>query len=97
MPKKGSGYAQQPLVPAKKIAGTNPKGSVAVGSKTPPTVPKPTSGFPHGFGPQVTQFGHPSVTGRHGFGHIAKEHHGHLRLSGHVGAHRIGGVKLPKK
>ena len=38
---------------------------------------------PHKMGP-----GH--VSGSHGFGHGSERRHGHLRLSGHSKAHRIG-------
>jgi len=92
---KKAPYSSGPAVPASKIAGSNPFGTVALGANAPPTVPhKP--GIIHGEGPETRPFGHPSVKGAHGFGHVAKHKHGHLRMSGHVGAHRIGGVKLPK-
>ena len=75
-PKKG--YANQPVVPATKIAGTNPLGTPSVGFHQLKMVPK-KQGVSGGF-----------VPGSHGFGHHPKHRQGHARLSGVAAAHRLG-------
>lgn len=85
MPKKF--YSQTPVVPAGKIAGTNPIHGPALGSATPSIVPA-HEGVIHGLSEH--HFGHPSVKGAHGYGHVAKLRQGHHRLSGHTGAHMLG-------
>ena len=94
MPKKGF-YPQTLPVPAKKIAGKNPVGTPETpGNLTPPTVPK-KEGVLHGLVPVTKEFGHPSVKGAHGWGHVAKL--GHHRLSGHPDAHQLGQPFKSKK
>lgn len=90
MPKK-SPYSSAPIVPAGKIAGTNPIGNVPVGAKASNIVPKRADGMSRGLG----------MNPPHVFRHHIKRKHGHLRLSGHAGAHQIGGKvsvspKIPK-
>ena len=82
-------YATQPVVKGKRITTANPVGKVALGSATPTIVPQ-HAGQIHGLGPVERPFGHPSVKGAHGWGHVAHMKHGHLRLSGFTGAHRLG-------
>lgn len=94
MPKKSGFYSQVPAVPVKKIAGLNPVGpSPVIGSGTPGIVDTHPAVL-HGI--EQHTFRHPSVKGAHGWGHVAKEKHGHHRLSGHVGAHMIGKRFAPK-
>lgn len=90
MPKRKGFYASELDVPAKKAAGANPIGTVALGAETPPIVPKKEA-VVHGLGPQVHQFHYPHTKGVHGYGHPQKAHVGHLRLSGSPKAHRVGG------
>lgn len=78
-----------PAVPGKKVAGTNPVGTIELGGQTPRQVP-PGGGASHGFGPQEHQFGTPHVKGAHGYGHPPHARKGHERLSGDPLAHRIG-------
>lgn len=82
-------YATTPAVPAKKITGENPVGSVTLGSLRPPTVPEKV-GVAHGLGPHEHNFRHPHIKGVHGYGHLPKQHQGHLRLSGAPAAHQLG-------
>lgn len=96
MPKRKGIYATQPLAKGKRIAATNPVGSVATGSMTPVIVPQ-HAGQIHGLGPVERPFGHPSVKGAHGFGHVAHMKHGHLRLSGMESAHRLGASPIKSK
>jgi hypothetical protein len=91
-------YATEIPAKAKRTAYKNPVGTVQMGF-TPPTVPE-HPGQLHGVGPTSHAFGHPSVRGAHGFGHVAHMKHGHLRLSGLESAHRLGanvtkGRKIP--
>jgi hypothetical protein len=100
MAKRSGIYATEPVAKAKRIANTNPVGTVATGSSQPVTVPR-HPGQLHGVGPIGEPFGHPSVKGSHGFGHVAHLRHGHLRLSGDTNAHRLGvppvkGIKTPE-
>ena len=88
MAKQKGIYATEPHAKPKKIANRNPVGDVQVGV-TPVTVPE-KAGMAHGIGPVTQPFGHPSVRGAHGFGHVAHMKHGHLRLSGLESAHRLG-------
>ena len=96
MPKKKGFYASEPAVPASKIAGVNPIQGPVVGSMESPTVDQ-HPGAIHGLGTPTRPFGHPSVHGAHGYGHVGKERHGHLRTSGHAGAHQLGIVKKKPK
>ena len=91
MPKKQGIYATQPVAKAKRIAATNPLGSIAptLGNMPSPMVPQ-HAGQLHGLGPQAKQFHHPSVRGVHSFGHTADLKQGHLRMSGATNAHRLG-------
>lgn len=73
-------YVQTPAVPKKRIAGTNPMGSVGVGSYVAPTAPAKAPGRLRGTGPAAP----------HGYGHTFKQRLGHLRFSGRTGAVRIG-------
>ena len=93
--KKGF-YPKTLQVPAKKIAGTNPVGSQAVvGGLTPPMVPsKP--GVAHGLGPITKPMRQPKLHGEGGV-HVAKLKQGHLRTSGHPGAHQLGSPFKGKK
>jgi hypothetical protein len=86
-------YATEIPAKVKRTAYSNPVGKVEMGF-TPPTVPE-RAGQLHGLGPTSHAFGHPSVRGAHGFGHVAKLKHGHLRLSGLESAHRLG-ASVPK-
>jgi hypothetical protein len=89
-------YASEPAVPAKKLAGTNPVGKVETpGGFKPPTVPL-HPGRTHALGPVLRQpHTHP---GPHGYGHKGKQLAGPLRLSGVMGAHRVGlGPPKPPK
>ena len=80
--KKGF-YSQTPHVPAKKVAGTNPVGSVGhPGSRALKMVPGHTAKRQPG---RITGLGEP-----HGYGHAPHQHQGALRTSGHVGAHQVG-------
>lgn len=90
--KRSSPYSSTPVVPAKKIAGKNPVPGPALGGATPTIVPTKIA-FIHGFGPEARPFRHPSVHGAHGWGHVAKERHGHLRVSGNPRAHQLGRKK----
>ncbi len=89
MPKKAEFYSKTPVVPAKKLAGTNPMPGPQVGVLGPPTVPE-RPGAIHGLGTPTKHFGHPNVKGSHGWGHVASERKGHLRISGSPKAHQIG-------
>jgi len=90
---KKSFYPTTLSVSGKNVAGSNPVGTPATpGVLTPPNVPK-KPGVLHGLGPVTKEFGHPSVKGAHGWGHVAKL--GHMRLSGHKGAHRVGSPFRP--
>ena len=64
---KKSSYAQIPAVPAKKVAGTNPVGKVAVGSGKPGIVPE-KAGFSRGLTPK-NEFKQPKP---HGFSNKIK-------------------------
>lgn len=82
-------YATAPAVPAKKVAGENPVGNVALGSMNSPTVPEKI-GVNHGFGPHEHPFRHPHIKGVHGYGHLPKQRQGHFRTSGNPLAHQLG-------
>jgi len=87
MPKKF--YSQTPVVPAKAIAGTNPIPGPELGSEASPLVPhKP--GHLLGLGGLSHPIPHKTVKGAHGYGHLGAAKSGHLRLSGHTGAHQLG-------
>lgn len=45
------------------------------------------------FGGETHKFPMPKAEGAHGYGHAANHRSGHLRMSGHSGAHRIGSKK----
>jgi hypothetical protein len=86
-------YTSEPVVPAKKVAGTNPVGKVETpGVFKPVTVPL-HPGREHALGPVLRQ-PHPKS---HGFGHKGHQMHGHYRLSGVPGAHHVGAPKINKK
>jgi len=85
MAKKKALYSQTPAVPAKKIAGTNPVGLVLIGLHGPGMVPE-KGGMTRGLVPK-NKFHQPKP---HGFNHSIRQRSGHLRLSGHEGAHRVG-------
>ncbi len=89
-------YATQPVVKGKRITTKNPVGTVQTGSLTPVPVPQ-HAGQIHGLGPVERPFGHPSVKGAHGWGHVAHLKQGHLRLSGMTSAHRLGASPKGKK
>jgi hypothetical protein len=91
MPKKQGFYSTG--IPGKK--GTNPFGTVELGSAQVPTVPTPT-GEIHGLGPHPKPFRKTFVKGAHGYGHLAKHREGHLRVSGSESAHRLGAGKAQK-
>jgi hypothetical protein len=95
--KKGF-YSSEPAVPAKKIAGVNPVGKVETpGGFKPPTVPL-HPGRTHALGPVLRQPHTHAGPKSHGFGHKGKQMAGPLRLSGVMGAHRIGiGPPKPPK
>jgi hypothetical protein len=95
MPKKQGFYSTGPQVPAKKMTGPSPFGTVPLGSGELPDVPTPT-GTIHGLGPHNKPFRQSHVKGSHGFGHPAKHHEGKLRLSGYTDAHRLGAPKSKK-
>jgi hypothetical protein len=76
MPKKGGFYTKEVVAPAKTRAGTNPMGTVTLGTAVPTQVPKREAVI-HGLGPQTHPFGHPSVKGAHGYGRVARHHGGH--------------------
>lgn len=89
MPKRKSFYSQTVPAPAKKLAGTNPVGSVAVGPASKLTVPaKPAT--VHGLGPQAQLFRKAAVPGAQKYGYVGKPHKQNLKLSGHAGAHQLG-------
>jgi len=76
-------YSQTPAVKGKKLAGTNPVGSVShPGGRALKMVPGHTAKKPPG---RTPAFGEP-----HGWGHAPHQHQGALRTSGHVGAHQVG-------
>lgn len=89
MAKRG-GFAQVPVAKPKAIAGTNPVGTVALGTATPTMVPDKQAVI-HGLDVPAHTIGHPSVKGAKRYGHVAKL--GHMRLSGNPGAHRLGSKK----
>jgi hypothetical protein len=78
-------YSTVPAVPAKKIAGLNPLNTRrnAVGEEGITIDQRP--GITRGLAPI-----HKVHKASHGFGHSLKHKKGHLRLSGHVGAHMVG-------
>lgn len=81
MRKKGNQlYSNMPNAPEKKIFGSNPYPQPVVGSEVNRIVPAKQ--------PRLTGF-----AGTHGYGHTPKQKKGHLRVSGHSGAHLIGGKK----
>lgn len=98
--KKGF-YSQVPHVKSpKKIAGTNPVGTVEhPGGRMPKMVPGHLTRHPPG---RTTGLGEP-----HGWGHAPHQHKGALRISGYANAHQVGfkpphvqaipGVKPPRK
>lgn len=91
MASKQKGFYPTGIVaPAKRVAGTNPVGTPTLGNAKPTIVPEHPETI-HGLGPVTKPFPHPSVRGAHGWGHVAKLREGHLRNSGAIGAHRIGG------
>ena len=82
--KKKAFYSQTPVLTTKKkkpIADTNPVGSVELGSAQPMMAPHHPART-KAFGPAWKQ--------PHGYGHTLKKRKGHLRISGHPGAHQIG-------
>jgi hypothetical protein len=93
MAKRDKFYSQTPVAPAKKIAETNPFGGPGIGAGKPATVPKTPGTMSTGLGSEP----------KHTFRHHLRPHRqkGHLRLSGHPGAHMVGNVKgvvpLPKE
>jgi hypothetical protein len=93
--KKGF-YASTPAVPAKKMADTNPVGKVESPGGFKPGIVPPHPGRTHALGPVLRQpKQHP---GPHGYGHKAHQKAGPLRLSGVMGAHRVGlGPPKPPK
>ena len=82
-------YSDTPVVPKKKIAGTNPVGAVSIGSPVPTSVPQKQPGL-HGLDVVPHTFRTPGIKGSHGYGHVAKLKQGHHRLSGVPGAHKLG-------
>ncbi len=87
MPKKDNFYSQTPVVSAKKLAGTNPVGSVAIGGGKSPTVPAKAGSMSQGLGSEPKHF----------FRHHLRPHRqkGYLRVSGHPGAHQLGKGVMP--
>ena len=69
-------YADEPHVPANKIASNPNIQNASLGTEPPKMVP-------HNF-PTVP------LGGSHGYGHPKSARVGHSRLSGHPGAHNIG-------
>ena len=95
MPKKQGFYSTGPQVPAKKMTGPSPFGTVQLGSGQPPNVPTPT-GTIHGLGAHNKPFKARGIKGAHGYGHPMKHREGKLRLSGYTDAHRLGAPKAKK-
>jgi hypothetical protein len=77
MSKKKS-YADEPHVPANKIANKPLVQNASLGSDDPPLAPVPPA------------FGKPPIGGSHGYGHQPHQRVGHLRNSGNVKAHSFG-------
>lgn len=73
-------YAQVPTAPKKKIADRNPIGAPAFGADVPPAVPPHAPSKVRSLGPAHAR----------GYGHSPKHSIGHLRFSGHSGAHQVG-------
>lgn len=82
-------YDSEPHAPGTKIANHPLTPTPAVGKSAPAMVPKGPGRF-DGIGGAGHHFGKPPAGGSHGFGHAVHQRHGHHRLSGHSGAHRIG-------
>lgn len=77
-------YSQTPVVSAKQIAGTNPIPGPTLGKGESSLTPTKE---PHllGLG-QATHVPHHNVKGSK----LGTPHGGHLKLSGHPGAHQLG-------
>lgn len=82
-------YDTEPHASGAKIADKPLTPKPAIGAHPPAMVPKGSSRF-DGLGGSGHHFGKPPAGGSHGFGHAVHQRHGHHRLSGHSGAHRIG-------
>ena len=81
-------YDTEPHAPGNKIANKPLGPPPAVGGNTPAMVPK-APGRVDGLGGAPHQFSKPPA-GSHGFGHGVTQRVGHMRVSGHSSAHRIG-------
>lgn len=82
-------YDTEPHAPANKIADKPNIQNASLGNETPKMVPHSPGRF-DGLGGSPHHFGHPPAGSTHGFGHAQAMKVGHIRLSGHSGAHRIG-------
>lgn len=88
-PKTNPGfYDTEPHAPGGKIADKAAYPTPTVGNKPAHIVPGQPGRFP-GMGGQPHHMGKPPIQS-HGFGHSGSQRHGHLRLSGHGGSHRVG-------
>lgn len=81
-------YDSEPHAPADKIADKPAYPTPTVGNRPSHIVPGAPGRFP-GMGGQPHSMGKPPMQS-HGYGHLGSQRHGHMRLSGHSGSHRIG-------
>jgi hypothetical protein len=81
-------YDTEPHAPGNKIADKPLTPPPAIGENAPAMVPQHPGRF-EGLGGAPHHFAKPPMVA-HGYGHVGRQRHGHVRLSGHSGAHRIG-------
>lgn len=82
-------YDTEPHAPGNRIANKPLMPPPAQGANTPKMVPEATGRF-DGIGGAAPHSFPKAGGGAHGYGHNAIQRAGHVRLSGHTGAHRIG-------
>lgn len=94
VPKK-SLYAQTIAAKPKATAYKNPVGSASPTGDFPTPVSPREAGHAHGLGPAPSE-PFKQKKAAHGWGHVAHQKHGHLRLSGYADAHRLGAKVIGK-